>query len=131
MKSKTKEALPVAIKRARRQFEAWRAQKRGRERIPERLWSAAVSAARLHGVHAVSQGLGLNAGDLKRRVEESVGDAVEVGEAPFMEMVVGVDKSAPSCVVELEKGNGTRMRICVRDTATIDWARMKEAFLGA
>jgi hypothetical protein len=33
--------------------------------------------------------------------------------------------------VELEKGNGTRMRIFVRDGATVDWCRMKEAFLGA
>jgi hypothetical protein len=34
-------------------------------------------------------------------------------------------------MVELEKGNGTRMRICVRDRATVDWCRLKEAFLGA
>jgi hypothetical protein len=34
-------------------------------------------------------------------------------------------------VIELEKGNGTRMRISVGDAATVDWGRMKEAFLGA
>jgi len=36
-----------------------------------------------------------------------------------------------TCVVELEKGNGTRMRICVRDAAGVDWGKLKEAFLGA
>ena len=35
------------------------------------------------------------------------------------------------CIIELEKGNGTRMRICVHDGAAVDWSRMKEAFLGA
>ena len=36
-----------------------------------------------------------------------------------------------ACVVELEKGNGTRMRICVREPAGVDWGKLKEAFLGA
>jgi hypothetical protein len=36
-----------------------------------------------------------------------------------------------ACVVELEKGNGTRMRICVREAVAVDWGKLKEAFLGA
>jgi hypothetical protein len=36
-----------------------------------------------------------------------------------------------ACLVELEKGNGTRMRICVRDPVAVDWSKLKEAFLGA
>jgi hypothetical protein len=34
-------------------------------------------------------------------------------------------------VVELEKGNGARLRICVGTAATVDWGQVKEAFLGA
>jgi hypothetical protein len=47
--------------------------------------------------------------------------------------VVELDSGTGSvgCIVELEKGNGTRMRICVHDGAAVDWSRMKEAFLGA
>jgi hypothetical protein len=48
---------------------------------------------------------------------------------------VEVKPSAPSedlaCVIELEKGGGTRMRICVKSEGSVDWCRIKEAFLGA
>ena len=36
-----------------------------------------------------------------------------------------------ACIVELEKGNGVRMRVCVRETLAVDWGKLKEAFLGA
>jgi hypothetical protein len=124
-----KKQLPVAIERVRSQFEEWRGTKRGRERIPERLWSAAAEAARRHGVHAVSRAVRLEHSRLRRRVEKTasgVGDA-----AAFVELDNESPAGSVGCIVELEKGNGTRMRICVRDGATVDWCRMKEAFLGA
>jgi hypothetical protein len=34
-------------------------------------------------------------------------------------------------LVELEKGNGAKLRVCVDDAAAVDWCRVKEAFLGA
>jgi hypothetical protein len=119
--------LPAAIKRVRSQFEEWRAHKNSRDRIPDRLWAAAAEAARRHGVHAVSRAVRIEHAALRRRVEATSG---EMTDAPvFIEM----DNVAGSvgCIVELEKGNGTRMRICVHDGAAVDWSRMKEAFLGA
>jgi len=118
---------PAAIERVRSQFEDWRAHKSKRERIPERLWDAAAEAARRHGVHAVSRAVRLEHAALKRRMEAGAGpeamEFIELGDLPGTEQV--------GCIVELEKGNGTRMRICVRDGAAVDWSRMKEAFLGA
>ena len=132
MKSKRAEQWPAAIEKARGEFAAWRSQNRGRERIPEALWRTASSAARRHGVHAVSRALALNHSDLKRRMEQQAG--TEVGEcfseSAFVELVGAGVGAGAGCVVELEKGNGTRMRICVGDAVAIDWARMKEAFLG-
>ncbi|SRR5690554_1075403 len=120
--------LPVAIERVRRQFEEWRAVKKQRDRIPERLWESAVEAARRHGVHAVCRAVKLENAALSRRVQATAGE--ESNAAAFIEL----EASAPGslgCIVELEKSNGTRMRICVQDGASVDWARMKEAFLGA
>jgi hypothetical protein len=54
----------------------------------------------------------------------------DFSERAFVELLGAGVGAGPGCVVELEKGNGTRMRICVGDAAAIDWARMKEAFLG-
>lgn len=124
-----KKVLPVSVERVREQFEQWRGRKRGRERIPEGLWAAAAAAAREHGVHAVSRALRLEHSRLRRRVQETESIA---GVAPSGFVEVDADSTAGvGCIVELEKGNGTRMRICVHDGAAVDWIRMKEAFLGA
>jgi hypothetical protein len=45
--------------------------------------------------------------------------------------VDALKREATRCVVELEKGNGAKLRVCVRDAATVDWCCVKEAFLGA
>ena len=120
--------LPVAIERVRSQFEEWRARKGNRrDRIPERLWSAAAEAAQRHGVHAVSRAVRIEHSALKRRVQAS---RDEVNAAPTFVELDNVTGGA-GCIVELEKDNGTRMRICVHDGAAVDWSRMKEAFLGA
>ena len=130
MSTEMKQAVPEAIERARAELELWRGQRRRGERIPESVWRSAVGAASRHGVHQVSRALGLDYLRLKRRVEEATrrGSGAEVG---FVELGGGPVASDVGCVVELEKGNGTRMRICVRDAARVDWCRMKEAFLGA
>lgn len=120
--------LPASIERVRSQFEEWRAHKGNRrDRIPERLWTAAAEAAQRHGVHAVSRAVRIEHSALRRRVE--AGRSMVNDAAAFIEM----DNAAVSvgCIIELEKGNGTRMRICVHDGAAVDWSRMKEAFLGA
>jgi hypothetical protein len=120
--------LPVSVERVRSQFEEWRGRKKGRERIPERLWDAAATAARRHGVHAVSRALRVEHSRLRQRVEKAGSDASAASGFIELERERG---TGVGCIVELEKGNGTRMRICVRDGATVDWGRMKEAFLGA
>ena len=128
MSEQTMRELPAAIERVRSQFEQWRAHKSGRERIPERLWCAATEAARRHGVHAVSRALRLEHATLRRRVEELAAHAMD----PVAFIEVGHEAAqSVGCIVELEKGNGARMRICVHDSASVDWSRMKEAFLGA
>lgn len=122
-----------AMEDVRAGFEAWRGRRRRGERIPEALWCAAARAAQQHGVHQVSRALGVDYSHLKRRVAP-VGDGghgAGTAEGLFVELDGGRAEPGVACVVELAKGNGTRMRICVRDAATVDWCRMKEAFLGA
>jgi len=56
---------------------------------------------------------------------------VRDAEGEFIELEAARSTGAASCVVELEKGNGAKLRVSVGDAATIDWCRLKEAFLGA
>ncbi len=128
--------LPAGLERVRMGLATWREQRRGGERIPSALWGEAARAARQYGLNRVSKALGLDYNHLKRRAGRCAGAAVRrVPE--FVELTQGFageghrTEAALACVVELEKGNGARMRICVRDVAGVDWGKLKEAFLGA
>ena len=134
MATNDRKGLAVGLERAKAGFAAWRETRRGAERIPDGLWDEAVRVARQQGVHRVSRELGLDYNHLKRRCGGvAPNPAAATLSAPVF---VELDGSAAgeaglACVVELEKGNGTRMRICVRDTVAVDWGKLKEAFLGA
>ena len=118
----------VDLERVRVDLEAWRGQRQGGGgRVPEQIWRQATRAATQHGVKEVSRRLGLNYQRLKQRVR------VATVAAPLFVEVGGEDaeeKELP-CVVELEKSNGTRLRIRAREVAGVDWGKIKEAFLGA
>jgi len=49
-----------------RELQRWRSERKGRERIPEALWTAPGELAREYGVHQVSQVLHLEFNHLKR-----------------------------------------------------------------
>jgi hypothetical protein len=125
--------VPAEVKQVRGQLEGWRAQRRRGERIPQPLWEAAARAGGQYGVYQVSQALGLDYVHLKRRVEDRIGcqPVQGVSATGFVEVVGQPAEAGATCVVELEKGNGAKLRVCVRDAATVDWCRLKEAFLGA
>jgi hypothetical protein len=133
MATNNRRGSAAGLEWARRGFAAWREGRRGAERIPDALWEEAVRAARQHGVHRVSRELGLDYNHLKRRVGRFVvtRDASRGAASVFVELEGTRSEMGLACLVELEKSNGTRMRICVREAATVDWCRMKEAFLGA
>ena len=123
------EGLPAEVERVRGQLVEWRGQRRHGQRIPEELWASSVRVARRYGLHRVSQALNLDYYQLKRRCGQQ--GACELGaEVAFVE-IEAPKPEATSCVVELEKGNGAKLRVCVGDAATVDWCRVKEAFLGA
>jgi len=133
MKKTKSTAKPAALKRVEGQFAQWRSQKHGRERIPEELWSAAAKVAGRHGINRVSSILRVDYSHLKRRVHKGGYEKEHKGgsDAVFVEIDSSASAGDQSCIIELEKETGVRMRICVRDASAVDWGRMKEAFLGA
>lgn len=118
--------VPVDLEPIRVDLAAWRAQRRKGERIPAEIWQRVVGAVRQHGLKVVSETLRLNYDRLQRKVGGGR------SESPvFVELGGARTEEGLSCVVELEKGNGTRLRIRVREAAGVDWGKVKEAFLGA
>jgi len=136
MRKKRIEELSGELKRVHGALNEWRGQRRRGQRIPEELWGSAARAVSRHGLNRVSRALNLDYYQLKRRSRQCAekAESVAAGGQVFVELASATSGAADAnagCVVELEKGNGVRMRICVRDAATVDWSRMKEAFLGA
>jgi len=110
----------------------WRAAPGKGQRIPDAVWRKAVRAAKRHGLNPVSKALGLDYNCLKKHVAEGGGGKRRVELAPaFVEVKPEGPPEGLSCVIEMEKGGGTRMRICVKSAGSVDWCRIKEAFLGA
>ena len=60
MADPTPEVPPVDVRKVQKQFQAWRAHKRGRVPIPERLWHAAAKLCEAHRIHRVARWLRLN-----------------------------------------------------------------------
>ena len=127
--------LPVGLEQVRAELDAWRGQRCKGDRIPEEMWGRAVRAVRQYGLNPVSRALRLDYYHLKRRAGRCRG--TRPASPLFVELSDAGAEAGPrtdtglACVVELAKGNGTRMRICVHEAAGVDWGKLKEAFLGA
>jgi hypothetical protein len=125
--------LVAELEEVRGALKEWRSAPWKGQRIPDAVWRKAVRAAKRHGLNPVSKALGLDYNCLKRHVAgEGRNENRSAGLRPaFMEVRSEEPPEDLACVIEMEKGGGTRMRICVKSAATVDWCRIKEAFLGA
>ena len=108
---------------ARRAFELWRKTKTGRERIPKRLWQAAVKLCnKERSVNTVAMSLSVNHTELKKRV-----DAVRASEAgvqdsaaAFVELALSSPESQAECVLELEGRHGTKLTLRLKGMSAAD-----------
>jgi len=64
-------APPADVRAAQKLFEDWRERKRGRERIPDRLWRLAMKLCGGESVHRVARWLRLNDTALRDRVRHA------------------------------------------------------------
>ena len=119
-------------------FDCWRRQRGGKGRIPERLWDLATSAARTNGLALVSRELGMDFRRLKERVAkwgcEPMADVPIPGDG-FIDLGLvspaAEHQLSTGCLVEIQKENGTLLRVRIGDGAFLDWQWIKDAFLQA
>jgi hypothetical protein len=62
-----KKEISGEIAAVRAELENWRAQRKGKERIPEQLWRAAIGLLKDHSLYKVSHALKLNPKQLEQR----------------------------------------------------------------
>ena len=112
------------LQRTRRKLEYWRRTHEPPARIPEDLWARAVEIAGEKGVYATSHALRLNYGSLKKRVEATSSKGKGEGKAAFLEIPPLSSIVGPECLIELEDGKGSMMRIQIKGTQASDLAAL-------
>jgi hypothetical protein len=135
--------IPPKMQKVLRRFERWRSAHTGRLPIPQRLWTAAVEVAGVHGVFQTAKALRLDYSKLKHLLESSgagkrsaatraagVKSRRVRSEAPpaFMELLASPTAAAVSeCQIELE---GRRGKMCIhwKGTAAPDLGGLGRAF---
>ena len=70
--------IPQSLVRGRDRFEAWRLSRKVGARIPDKLWSLAVTLAEAHGLSRTASALKLDYHGLKNRVAGGVADGDRV-----------------------------------------------------
>jgi hypothetical protein len=112
---------------AQSQFERWRSRRARGTRIPAILWQAAIDAAREHGVSKVSQALRLDYYGLKKRLESALSGPEPGSGLGFLEIPL-CGPSAAECVLELEDGQGSRLRVELKGAAPAELETLARAF---
>jgi hypothetical protein len=101
------------------QFAQWRQSRRTpRGRIPPALWTQAVALTSTLSVTRIARQLGLTSHSLKRRRAGGIGTPTPVP-APHRFQFVEVAPSwrTPATEVEIQRPDGTRLRITYSDTS--------------
>jgi hypothetical protein len=126
------QAMPARLEAGRRRFEQWRRARKGRSRIPERLWTSAVRLAEAYGLCRTARTLGLDYKALKKRItsadpHDSSGQETATA---FVELVPPRRTGLPQCIVELEDPGGAKMRIHLTGAEAPDLPALSRSFWG-
>lgn len=130
MSNRREREVPARLEGLRRRFEDWRRTRKGRSRIPETLWTAAVKAAGKYGLNPTARVLRLDYYALKKRLEAtghlSDGGAV----ATFVELAPSMSSGSRECILELEDPGGSKMRVHLKGIEAPDLAALSRSFWG-
>jgi hypothetical protein len=117
------ESTISSLAEAKRRFEEWRSNRRGKGRIPAELWSAAVEVARKEGINRTARELHVAWDDLKRRMETTGEVPQQPGSPAFVELVAPQAQSVPECTLEVEGRRG-KLRIQLKGASASDLATL-------
>lgn len=133
-------APSLDINQVKAEFQAWRKQRVGRERIPEHLWAAAIELLKDYPITHVQKQLLLNLKQLKQRSANSQRNLHPLPKQQFLEIkpseIVAINGQAhspnnrrpidsikqsnePICRIAFERSDGSRLTISLPANSTI------------
>ena len=131
MSHKNIPALPSPLESVQYQFEKWReTRKKRREPIPENLWVEATRLCNHYSVNRISRALHLNYTDLKNRIpgQKLVPKKKKLSSSTFVELEWPGSFPTAECVIEMENGSGSKMRMSFKGRADLDLLELGKAF---
>jgi len=135
--------LTVQLDRVRQRLERWRRTRKGRERIPEALWTSAVRVAKTVGIHRTARALRLDYYSLKKRAEGNAAGkerakrkaAITAGRVSseragptFLEVPPAAWTGPGECTMELEGAGGAKLRVHLKGFGPPDLAALSRSF---
>lgn len=114
------------IDEVRIRFENWRQTRRGRARIPDELWSAAIEVARRAGINQTAAALHLDGGKLKQLMLAAKPASIKAMPPAFVELMNPRAGSLPEWTIELE-GQNRKLRIHWKGATAVDVAGLSRA----
>jgi transposase len=128
MSSKEAREFRAGLERVRQRFEHWRRTHRGRSRISDSLWAAAVKAARSHGICRTAKALRVDYYSLKERLEQASAGTQGLSQANFLELPPLAPASLGECTVEWKDAAGSTMRVHLKCFPAPDLAALGRSF---
>jgi hypothetical protein len=118
------------LEEVRRRFEDWRQTRKRGCKIPEDLWLEAVKLAEVYSLSQICQSLRVEFNHLKKRIESHKALSLScTPSAPrFIEMGVSQRASESECAIEVQRSDGTRMRMSMRGALDPQLIEMARAF---
>lgn len=118
--------LPDKLAQALRQFEQWRSQRKGRDRLPDHLWSLAVELAREFGVSRTARTLRLAHNTLKYKSQRSKQqDRPDlITNMPFLELRPDTVNAPIECIIDCQRSSGQKIRIQLKGSNWPDLASL-------
>lgn len=121
-----KSPTPAPLSRLAQRFAAWRKTRAAGERIPDRLWQAAIKMAATYGIHPTARALNLDYYSVKKRLAGAdTPPATTFVELPSSPLV------SSECVIEWEDAAGARMRVHVKGQTLPDVLALSRSFWSA
>jgi hypothetical protein len=125
--------LPIkpTLDDVRKKFESWRRSRKKRSRIPKKLWEAAVKLSSDYTISQISKSLHLNYVQLEKCIiSAKENKSLPTQAAPsFIEIDLGKSMESAECVVEIEKRDGSKMKMYFRGKVDLNLLEFGKAFL--
>jgi len=118
----------ISLTDVKLQFKIWRDTRKQKSRIPDELWSAAVSLSNRYSIQSISKALHVNHTTLRDRVSAWKTNRSQQTHSCFIEIPLPQSSPASKCLVEMENRSGEKMRMHFSGGIGLDLLALSQNF---